>query len=266
MALIAAQASVNFVTCHDGFTLNDLVSYDSKHNEANGEGNRDGNDQNLSWNCGVEGPTTDPAIERLRRRQVKNFLVLDLLSLGAPMLLMGDEVRRSQAGNNNAYCRNDATSWFDWSATERDAELLRFTRGLTRLRCRLATLFDVPEGTHLLDLLRDASYTWSGVASGSPTSASRRGAWRSPSERMRGTPPDLQRLLGCARVRVAHADAGIEGWRRIVDTYLESPDDLADTYEDAPEVTGSVLRAEGRSVVGPRGPPKRCRDRPGTAR
>ena len=110
-----AQASINFVTCHDGFTLNDLVSYEQKHNEANGEDNRDGNDWNMSWNCGVEGPTDDPAIEAIRRRQIKNFLVVNLLSLGVPMLLMGDEVRRTQGGNNNAYCANDATSWFDWS-------------------------------------------------------------------------------------------------------------------------------------------------------
>ena len=108
-----ARQSINFVTCHDGFTLNDLVSYNRKHNEANGEDNRDGADDNLSWNCGVEGPTDDPAIEALRERQIKNFLVLDLLSLGVPMLLMGDEVRRTQQGNNNAYCQDDPTSWFD---------------------------------------------------------------------------------------------------------------------------------------------------------
>jgi glycogen operon protein len=96
------EQSVNFVTCHDGFTLNDLVSYNGKHNEANGENNRDGADDNKSWNCGVEGPTDDPAVERLRNRQVKNFLTVTLLSLGVPMLLMGDEVRRTQGGNNNA--------------------------------------------------------------------------------------------------------------------------------------------------------------------
>src|SRR5204863_9682004 len=107
-----AHASINFVTCHDGFTREDLVSHDRKHNEANGEGNRDGNDQNLSWNCGVEGPTTDPEIERLRSRQVRNFLAIEMLSLGVPMLLMGDEVRRTQGGNNNDYCHDDATAWF----------------------------------------------------------------------------------------------------------------------------------------------------------
>ena len=111
-----AEQSVNFITCHDGFTLNDLVSFNQKHNEANDEGNRDGADDNRSWNCGIEGPTDDPAIEKLRNRQVKNFLTLTLLSLGIPMITMGDEVRRTQHGNNNAYCHNDETAWFDWAS------------------------------------------------------------------------------------------------------------------------------------------------------
>jgi glycogen operon protein len=107
------EQSVNFVTCHDGFTLNDLVSYNGKHNEANGEDNRDGANDNRSWNCGVEGPSDDPAIETLRNRQVKNLLTVTLLSLGVPMILMGDEVRRSQGGNNNAYCQDNETSWLE---------------------------------------------------------------------------------------------------------------------------------------------------------
>ena len=110
-----AEQSVNFVTCHDGFTLNDLVSYNQKHNEANGEDNRDGANDNRSWNCGVEGPTDDPAVEELRNRQVKNFLTVTMMSLGVPMILMGDEVRRTQHGNNNAYCHDDETTWFDWT-------------------------------------------------------------------------------------------------------------------------------------------------------
>ena len=113
-----AEQSVNFVTCHDGFTLNDLVSYDHKHNEVNGEDNRDGTNDNRSWNCGVEGPTDDPAVEKLRNRQVKNFLTVTLLSLGVPMILMGDEVRRTQVGNNNAYCQDNETSWFDWTLSK----------------------------------------------------------------------------------------------------------------------------------------------------
>src|SRR5262249_42716801 len=98
-----AEQSVNFVTCHDGFTLNDLVSYDAKHNEANGEGNRDGASDNRSWNCGLEGPTDDPEIEKLRNRQIKNFFTSTMLSLGVPLIVMGDEIRRTQCGNNNAY-------------------------------------------------------------------------------------------------------------------------------------------------------------------
>src|SRR6476620_5216655 len=117
------EQSVNFVTCHDGFTLNDLVSYNAKHNEANGEGNRDGGDNNLSWNCGVEGPSEDEAVESLRRRQVKNFIVMLLTSIGTPMLLMGDEMRRTQRGNNNAYCQDNEVSWLDWSLLDRHRDL-----------------------------------------------------------------------------------------------------------------------------------------------
>ena len=131
-----AEQSINFVTCHDGFTLNDLVSYDRKHNEANGENNRDGSDDNLSWNCGVEGPTDDPAVEALRNRQVKNFFALELLSAGTPMLLMGDEVRRTQKGNNNAYCQDSDISWFDWSLLERHGDIHRFVKALNRFRQR----------------------------------------------------------------------------------------------------------------------------------
>ncbi|HSL66226.1 MAG TPA: hypothetical protein VK874_16355, partial [Gaiellaceae bacterium] len=126
------SASVNFVTAHDGFTLRDLVSYDRKHNEANGEGNRDGSDDERSWNCGVEGDTDDPDVNALRRRQVRNFLVTLLLSQGVPMLLGGDELGRTQRGNNNAWCQDNELSWFDWEAA--DVELLAFTQRLIRLR------------------------------------------------------------------------------------------------------------------------------------
>jgi isoamylase len=120
------EASVNFVTCHDGFTLNDLVSYDRKHNEQNGEDNRDGSDDNRSWNCGSEGPTGDPAIEKLRTRQIKNFFAVTMLSAGMPMILMGDEVRRTQHGNDNASCQDNETSWFDWTLLAEHAEIHRF--------------------------------------------------------------------------------------------------------------------------------------------
>lgn len=132
--------SVHFITCHDGFTLNDLVSYNNKHNEANGEDNRDGTDYNLSWNCGIEGATNDSVIEMLRVRQIKNFLTVMFFSQGTPMLSMGDEVRRSQNGNNNAYAQDNETSWFDWSLIEDNKELLEFTKHLISFTQSLALM------------------------------------------------------------------------------------------------------------------------------
>ena len=120
--------SVNFVTCHDGFTLNDLVSYNQKHNQTNGENNRDGGNDNYSWNCGWEGATADPEIEKLRLKQIKNFFTVLLMSQGTPMILMGDEVRRTQRGNNNVYCQNNKLSWFDWSNIESNLGLFRFVK------------------------------------------------------------------------------------------------------------------------------------------
>ncbi|MGD1804348.1 glycogen debranching protein GlgX [Dapis sp. BLCC M126] len=122
--------SINFITCHDGFTMNDLVSYNEKHNEANCEDNRDGANDNCSWNCGVEGVTDKREIEVLRLRQIKNFFTVLFFSQGTPMILMGDEVRRTQLGNNNGYCQNNQLSWFDWSQIEKQTDLLRFVRGI----------------------------------------------------------------------------------------------------------------------------------------
>jgi glycogen operon protein len=127
-------ASINFMTCHDGFPLNDLVSYDRKHNEANGEDNRDGTDDNRSWNCGAEGPSDDPAIAGLRARQKRNFLVTLFLSQGVPMLLAGDEMGRTQGGNNNAYCQDSSVSWLDWGLAAVQQDLLQFTETLAGLR------------------------------------------------------------------------------------------------------------------------------------
>lgn len=127
-------ASINFVTAHDGFTLNDLVTYDHKHNEANGEDNNDGENNNLSWNCGVEGPTDDPEIRALREKQKRNFLATLLLSQGVPMICGGDEFGRTQGGNNNAYCQDNETSWFDWNWSDDNRALFEFTRRLIDLR------------------------------------------------------------------------------------------------------------------------------------
>jgi glycogen operon protein len=132
--------SINFITAHDGFTLNDLVSYNDKQNHANGEGNQDGINDNLSWNCGVEGETSDVEIERLRDRQVKNFATILLLSQGVPMIVMGDEVRRTQKGNNNAYCQDNAISWFDWSLVDKNRNLFRFWKEMIAFRRRHSTV------------------------------------------------------------------------------------------------------------------------------
>jgi glycogen operon protein len=128
------HASINFVTCHDGYTLTDLVSYQEKHNEANGEGNRDGCNHNDSWHCGVEGPTDDPAVTRLRERQVRNFLATLMLSQGVPMISGGDELGHSQHGNNNAYCQDSELTWYDWELTKGQREVLEFTKRLIAFR------------------------------------------------------------------------------------------------------------------------------------
>ncbi len=129
-----AAASINFITCHDGFTLNDLVSYNHKHNEANGENNRDGTDANFSWNCGHEGPTDDPEIHRLRQRQIKNALSILMISQGVPMILMGDEVRRTKHGNNNPYCHDNEMNWFDWTLEEHNKEVFHFFKNCIAFR------------------------------------------------------------------------------------------------------------------------------------
>ncbi len=133
-------SSVNFVTAHDGFTLNDLVSYNDKHNEANGENNQDGTSNNRSWNCGAEGPTDDPAINALREKQMRNFLATLLLAQGLPMMVAGDEFRRTQQGNNNAYCQDNPISWLDWSLAEKQQPMVEFVRKLTSLRNRYPVL------------------------------------------------------------------------------------------------------------------------------
>jgi glycogen operon protein len=127
-------ASINFITCHDGFTLHDLVSYNEKHNEANGEDNKDGTNENLTWNCGVEGPTSDPAVQALRRRQKRNFVATLLLSQGVPMILGGDEISHTQNGNNNAYCQDNEISWLNWQFDDEKKEFLEFVAAVIRLR------------------------------------------------------------------------------------------------------------------------------------
>jgi len=161
------EQSVNFITCHDGFTLNDLVSYGRKRNEANGENNRDGMDDNRSWNCGTEGCSDNPAIEKLRNRQIKNFFAIIMLSAGMPMMLMGDEVRRTQYGNNNAFCQDNETSWLNWDLRAKHAEIHRFVTLLNGRR-RLRNPKLERQRISLNQLLRGADLTWHGVKLGKP--------------------------------------------------------------------------------------------------
>jgi len=154
-------ASLNFITCHDGFTLADLVSHDRKHNEDNGEQNRDGLEENFSWNCGAEGPTEDAEVLALRERQQRNLLALLFLSQGAPMLLAGDELGRGQQGNNNAWCQDGPLTWLDWSLVERNAWLLEYARGLIALRAAHASL-------RRESFLSEAEIAWHGTEPGRP--------------------------------------------------------------------------------------------------
>lgn len=154
-----AEQSINFVTCHDGFTLNDLLSYEHKHNEANGEDSKDGSDNNLSINCGHEGPTDDANINAMRRRLSKNAMAVLLLSLGTPMVNMGDEVLRTQQGNNNAYCQDNEISWFDWSLVEKNREMFEFTKQLIKIR-RSGRVAASGTDLSLAERLRKAKIRW----------------------------------------------------------------------------------------------------------
>ncbi len=249
------EQSINFVTCHDGFTLNDLVSFDGKHNEANGEGSRDGSDNNLSWNCGVEGPTDDPAVEQLRRRQIKNFFVTLLTSIGTPMLQMGDEMRRTQRGNNNAYCQDNDVSWLDWSLLDRHRDLHQFVRKLIVQRLRLLSLGDEESfGLSLNQLLRRAEIDWHGVRLGRPDwSDSSHSLALTVRPRQRRIPLWLHVMFNAYwepldfELPLAPA-AAVSGWQRWIDTSLEWPDDNMDAVA-APTVPGMQYRVAPRSVV-----------------
>jgi glycogen operon protein len=243
------EQSVNFITCHDGFTLNDLVSYNHKHNEANGEDNRDGHNYNLSWNCGVEGPTDDPLIEELRNRQIKNFLTITLLSLGVPMILMGDEMRRTQSGNNNAYCQDNAISWMDWSLLEKHADIFRFTNLLIRFRLSLNVYRDAL-GLSLTDFLHQAEIEWHGTKLNQPDWGSES---RSLAIMINGRNRSGYMILNAYWKPQSFELPPIpngrsSGWRRIIDTFRPSPDDFCDPTH-APKIRGQKYRAQPRSVV-----------------
>jgi glycogen operon protein len=242
--------SINFITCHDGFTLNDLVSYDAKHNEANGEGNRDGSNDNISWNCGVEGPTDDPEINRLRARQARNLLATLLISQGVPMLLGGDEVLRTQNGNNNAWCQDNSLSWLDWTLTEKNADFRRFTKGMIALRLRHPSL-------RRRTFFNPSDVVWHGVDPAHPDF--------SPSSRSLAFALDGRR---CDRAGLIDRDIYVimnaywnpltflipsspsgRHWRRAADTALPSPDDILGLDEGPRIPIMHPYRVESRSMV-----------------
>jgi isoamylase len=253
----AAGASINFVTCHDGFTLADLVSYAYKHNEANGEGNGDGTDENLSWNCGSEGPTTDPAINDLRRRQIKNAIAILMVSRGVPMMLMGDECGRTQDGNNNAYCHDNEISWFDWALTDSNAELLTFAQRCLHLRrsqpmLRRPTSGTVADGPRH----RDLEVSWHGTQAWSPD-------WSDSSRTLafmvqRNGIEDMGEGDDCVYVALnmyweplwfeLPQMAGVR-WHVALDTSLGPPDDAAVPGSEPALMDQSKVLREARSVV-----------------
>jgi glycogen operon protein len=247
--------SINFVTCHDGFTLNDTVSYNRKHNEDNGEDNHDGSDDNFSWNCGDEGFTEDPQVNTLRLRQIKNFLTILFISQGTPMLLMGDEIRRTQRGNNNAYCQDNEISWFDWRGLRLHAGLLRFVQHLIHF-------------TQALEIFREEHFwtmpgqgeaphiVWHGVQLGQPdwgeVSHSLAFELRHPENAlpvMSGT--HLHVMLNAywetLTFDLPHLSGG-KRWHRIIDTALLSPEDFCEP-EMSPAVDVDKYQVEARAAV-----------------
>jgi isoamylase len=244
------EQSINFVTCHDGFTLNDLVSYNAKQNGANGENNRDGSDANLSWNCGIEGPSDDPTVEALRNRMVRNFVALTLFSVGTPMLLMGDEVRRTQRGNNNGYCQDNEISWFDWSLLEKHADIHRFVKTLIEIRHRRTE--PLSNNLTLNQLLARARIECHGVKLHQPD-------WSNQSHSLAISASAIAANLDLYLMLNAYWEplrfelppvpkAGLRPWRRWLDTFIEPPDDIC-LFSDAPPVTDPSYLLHPRSIV-----------------
>ena len=246
--------SINFITCHDGFTLNDLVSYNHKHNEANGEGNRDGSDGNDSWNCGSEGATDNPEVLAIRARQVRNLMATLLISQGVPMILGGDELLRTQGGNNNAWCQDNPTSWVDWSLVEKNAGFYRFTKRLIALRLRHHVL------RRRTFFLGDRSYTpdiiWHGASPCRPDWSATSHAIAFALDGRRSDRDTLDRDLYVAmnahwepKTFLIPASPSGRPWRRAVDTALPSPDDAHDLDEGPRVPLMQPYRVESRSMM-----------------
>jgi isoamylase len=244
--------SINFITCHDGFTVHDLVSYNEKHNEANGDDNRDGSNENLSWNCGVEGETDDEKFISLRRRQAKNLMAILLLSQGVPMLLYGDEVLRTQKGNNNAYCQDNEVSWFDWDLVNENSDMLRFVREMISFRrchpCLMHKRF--LKGTRASGATFP-DVTWHGIRLHEP-------AWADPNAQVlaitlgaaEAYEEDLHVILNMSEknIDVSLPDPVGRSWYRAVDTAKPSPADIVERDRQC-VVDGDSYGVSPRSVV-----------------
>lgn len=242
--------SINFITAHDGFTLNDLVSYNCKHNESNGEGNRDGADGNLSWNCGVEGERDDLQVELLRERQIKNFAATLMLSQGVPMIVMGDEIRRTQKGNNNAYCQDNEISWLDWSLAEKNKHMLRFWKLMIEFRMRHSIIHRPRYFTGIVNKRGLKDISWHGCKLYSP-------GWYDPNARVIAFTlgdfdgeSDIHVMMNMYEGELDFEIPPIEDrkWFRTVDTAQDSPEDIAEPDREKP-VTNSIYPVQGRSVV-----------------
>jgi glycogen operon protein len=246
-----AETSINFITCHDGFTLFDLVSYNQKHNEQNQEQNRDGGNHNFSWNCGVEGPTDDMAINSLRQRQMKNLLTLTIFAAGTPMLMMGDEVCRTQLGNNNAYCQDNALSWLDWSLREQHADQYRFVKQLIQLR-RLLYRWDHKQSPTLKQFFQQLHIEYHGVKLDHPD-------WSQDSHSLAMLVAKPHRPYVIYFIFNSYWQS-LEfelpekfqkttlHWARVIDTALPSPEDCV-ALNGAAKIAGKHYLAQARSVV-----------------
>jgi glycogen operon protein len=241
--------SISFVTCHDGFTMNDLVSFNEKHNEANLEGNRDGANYNDSWNCGVEGPANQDSIELLRAQQIKNFFSLMFFSQGTPMILMGDEIRRTQSGNNNAYCQNNELSWFDWGLVEKNKEILDFVKNLINFAQKLE-LFKLEKILSTRDMISGPHLIWHGTKPNQPD-------WNFYSRSLAYSISYPKYKEYIYIVLNSYWDGLVFSlpplsnglrWHRMIDTCQDNPHDFIPLDESKP-LRHNIYKVAGRSVV-----------------
>jgi glycogen operon protein len=245
-----AEESINFVACHDGFTLNDVVTYNDKHNEQNGEDNRDGHQDNRSWNCGHEGPTNDSHVEKLRGRQVKNFFTAVVLSVGVPMFVMGDEVRRSQRGNNNAYCQDNDTSWLDWTLLSKHSDVHRFVKLLIGRRL-IRDVEHERRRASLTQVLCESKPALHGVKLNQPDWSPLSHSFAISGElKNEGLYAHLILNAYWEPLDFELPSLGEESrnWWRWIDTALDPPDDICEWGRET-RVTESTYRVDARSVV-----------------